>query len=82
MLIIVIGSGSDLLLINQQALPEPITFFIYVREHNDPNVQVIITQLIWITWTPMSAVPKRPLNLIAPSLILQHCGIVSDHQTC
>ena len=30
--------------------------------------QVIITRLIWITWTSMSAVRERPLNVITHSL--------------
>ena len=32
------------------------------------SVSVMITQLAWTTWTPMSAVPKRLLNLLNHSL--------------
>ena len=42
---------------------------IYVREDNDSNEYVMITRLVWITWTLMSTVPKRPLNLITHSLV-------------
>ena len=31
---------------------------IYVSEDNDSNVYLMITRLVWTTWTPMSAVPK------------------------
>ena len=37
---------------------------IYVREGNDSNVQAMITRLIWTTWTSLSAVRERLLNLI------------------
>ena len=41
---------------------------IYVREDNDFNVLAMITRLVWTTWTWLSAVPERPLNLITYSL--------------
>ena len=41
---------------------------IYVRENTASNVKVMITQLIWITWTLLSVVQERPLNLITHSL--------------
>ena len=40
---------------------------ICVGGDNDSNVLVMITQLIWITWTSMSDVRERPLNLITHS---------------
>ena len=40
----------------------------YVREDNDSNWYLMIARGVWTTWTPMSAVPKRPLNLITHSL--------------
>ena len=43
---------------------------INMRKNNDSNVHVVITQLIWTTWTSMSDVWKRLLNLIALSLIV------------
>ena len=43
---------------------------IYVREDNDSSVQIMITRLVWTTWTPLSTVPKRLLNLITRLCIL------------
>ena len=40
---------------------------IYVREGNDYNIYILITQLVWTTWTPLSSVPKKLLNLITHS---------------
>ena len=37
---------------------------IYAWEGSDSSVLVTITQIAWTTLIPMSAVPKRPLNLI------------------
>ena len=36
---------------------------IYVKEDDNSNVQVMITWLIWITWTSLSAVWKRAVKL-------------------
>ena len=41
---------------------------IYVGGDNDFNVQAMITRLMWTIWTSLSAVRKRPLNLITHSL--------------
>ena len=40
----------------------------------------MITRLVWTTWTAMSAVPKRPLNLITHSLSCKMlvCYILQD----
>ena len=32
----------------------------------------MITRLVWTIWTPMSAVPKRPLNVITHSLAMKY----------
>ena len=36
---------------------------IYAREYNDSNVYAMITRLVWTIWTPMSAVPKKAVEL-------------------
>ena len=36
-------------------------------EDNDFNLWVMVTWLIWITWTSISAVGERPINLITHS---------------
>ena len=36
---------------------------IYVREDNDSDVKVMITWLVWSTWTPLSAVAKKVIKL-------------------
>ena len=35
---------------------------IYVREDSYSNIQAVITQFIWTTWTSLSAVQERPLT--------------------
>ena len=37
------------------------------REDNDFSVYVMIKRLVWTTWTLLSAIPKRLLNLISHS---------------
>ena len=44
-------------------------YVIYVRENNYSNVYVMITWLVWITWTSLSTIQERPLNLITDPLI-------------
>ena len=46
-------------------------FIIYVREDNCPNVQVMITRLIWTLIDLDVCCPKRLLNLITHSLPFQ-----------
>ena len=46
---------------------------INVREENYSNVKVVIRWLMWITWTLLSTVWERPLNLITHSLFI-HTG--------
>ena len=53
---------------------------IYVTEDNDSNVEVMITQLIWITWTLMFIVRDRLLNLITHSLVIEVYPSIHDYQ--
>ena len=54
--------------------------FCSVREDKDPNVlysmpwYVIITRLVWTSWTPMSAVQKRLLNKTTHSSFMSPGG--------
>ena len=50
---------------------------IYVREDNDSNVSTMITRLIYTTWAPMPAVPKRPLNLVTHPLF--ESGVLNNN---
>ena len=52
---------------------------IYVREDNDSNAYAMITQLVWTTWTPMSAVPNKAvkLNHSLTPIMLTHWGRVT-----
>ena len=42
---------------------------IYVREDDNSNLEVMITWFPWITWTSLSAVGKKLLNLIVHSFL-------------
>ena len=44
-------------------------YIIYMTKDGDCNVKVMITWLLWITWTSMFAVKERPLNIITDLLI-------------
>ena len=53
---------------------------ICVIEDNDSNVYIMITWLIWITWTSLSTVWKRLLNLISHSVFRNDLLICSRYK--
>ena len=40
---------------------------------NDSDVKAMITRLVWTSWTPISAVPKKAVNSLGPSDAIWWC---------